>query len=150
MPDIDGIEITQRIRQIVAVKDVKIIIISASAFEETRKECQNAGANDYLTKPFKVNELLDILQKQLNLQWIYEATEPTPTSEADIFHLIPKIPKYVREKIVHYARLGNVKKIANLTKEFGEKEPTVNPLLDEINRLLKQFQFNKIIELLET
>jgi two-component system KDP operon response regulator KdpE len=55
LPDLDGIELTRRLRE---WSRVPIIVISARGREEDKVEALDAGADDYLTKPFGVNELL--------------------------------------------------------------------------------------------
>src|SRR6476646_4112801 len=55
LPDEDGIDLTRRLRE---WSRVPIIVISARGSEEDKVEALDAGADDYLTKPFGVNELL--------------------------------------------------------------------------------------------
>ena len=55
LPDMDGIEVIQRIRM---WSNVPIIIISARSEDSDKVEALDAGADDYLTKPFSVEELL--------------------------------------------------------------------------------------------
>lgn len=55
LPDMDGIEVIKKIR---AWSNVPIIIISARSEDTDKVEALDAGADDYLTKPFSVEELL--------------------------------------------------------------------------------------------
>lgn len=55
LPDIDGIEIIRKIR---SWSNMPIIVISARSEETDKIEALDAGADDYLTKPFSVEELL--------------------------------------------------------------------------------------------
>lgn len=55
LPDMDGIEVIKRIR---TWSNVPIIIISARSEDTDKVEALDAGADDYLTKPFSVEELL--------------------------------------------------------------------------------------------
>ncbi len=55
LPDIDGVEVTRRVR---GWSKVPIIILSVRNRESEKIEALNAGADDYLTKPFGVGELL--------------------------------------------------------------------------------------------
>ena len=57
LPDIDGIEIIKRIRE---WSNMPIIVISARSEDEDKIEALDAGADDYLTKPFSVEELLEL------------------------------------------------------------------------------------------
>lgn len=55
LPDVDGVEITRRIRE---WSRMPIIILSVRNQEQNKIEALDAGADDYLTKPFGVGELL--------------------------------------------------------------------------------------------
>lgn len=55
LPDIDGIEVTKSIRE---WSSVPIIVLSAREQEEDKVKTLDAGADDYLTKPFGAGELL--------------------------------------------------------------------------------------------
>ncbi len=55
LPDIDGVEVIRRVR---GWSSVPIIVISARSEDADKIEALDAGADDYLTKPFSVDELL--------------------------------------------------------------------------------------------
>jgi two-component system, OmpR family, KDP operon response regulator KdpE len=55
LPDTDGLEVLQRIREWSAVP---IMVVSGRAGEEEKVKALDAGANDYITKPFGTEELL--------------------------------------------------------------------------------------------
>ncbi len=55
LPDMDGIDVIRRIR---SWSNMPIIVISARNDDEDKIEALDAGADDYLTKPFSVQELL--------------------------------------------------------------------------------------------
>src|SRR5512134_796406 len=55
LPDLDGLEVTRRIRE---WSRVPIIVLSARGQEQDKVAALDAGADDYLTKPFSVPELL--------------------------------------------------------------------------------------------
>jgi two-component system KDP operon response regulator KdpE len=55
LPDIDGVEVIRRIR---AWSPMPVVVLSARAQERAKIEALDAGADDYITKPFGVGELL--------------------------------------------------------------------------------------------
>ena len=65
LPIVDGYEATRRIRQMPQGRDLPIIALTANALQGDRERCLEAGMNDYLTKPFKRNDLQQILQRWL-------------------------------------------------------------------------------------
>jgi two-component system KDP operon response regulator KdpE len=62
LPDIDGVEVTRRLRE---WTDVPIIVVSVREQERDKIAALDAGADDYLTKPFGVGELLARLRAAL-------------------------------------------------------------------------------------
>lgn len=55
LPDMDGVEVIHRVRE---WSEIPIIVISARSEDNDKIEALDAGADDYLTKPFSVDELL--------------------------------------------------------------------------------------------
>lgn len=62
LPEIDGLELTQMIRQL-SITQPQIIALTANAFSETRARSQQAGMNDYITKPFLFEHIETALQR---------------------------------------------------------------------------------------
>ena len=56
LPKIDGIEVCRRIRE--RTKDIPVIMLTALSDEKTKITSFNYGADDYLTKPFSIRELI--------------------------------------------------------------------------------------------
>lgn len=65
MPIMDGYEATRRIRKALALTGLPVIAISAKALKDERENCINAGMDDYISKPVKVQALEAVLSKFL-------------------------------------------------------------------------------------
>ncbi|WP_405420240.1 response regulator [Marinobacter flavimaris] len=72
MPVMDGYEATQRIRQNPQWKDLPIIAVTANVMQGDREDCLASGMNDYITKPYKRDELREVINR-----W-----RPSPSSES--------------------------------------------------------------------
>ncbi len=66
MPQMDGIEATQKIRRMPAFKELPIISLTAKAMKGDREKCLEAGASDYVTKPVDPDKLLSLIYAWLN------------------------------------------------------------------------------------
>jgi CheY-like chemotaxis protein len=66
MPKMDGLTATKTIRQELKMKDIVIVAVTAHAMKEDKRECLDAGMNDYITKPFKPTQLYRVLLKWLS------------------------------------------------------------------------------------
>jgi PAS domain S-box-containing protein len=65
MPDMDGYETTSRLRSLEDArrKSTPIIAVTANALPRDQEKCLEAGMNDYIAKPFTVNQLLDTIDQ---------------------------------------------------------------------------------------
>ncbi|NLD93962.1 MAG: response regulator [Fibrobacter sp.] len=66
MPEMDGIQATRIIRNPAPTSlnsSIPIIAITASAMNSDREECRNAGMNDFISKPFSINAIIDIVER---------------------------------------------------------------------------------------
>ena len=72
MPEMNGWEVTKQIRQDETLKDIPIIIVSATTFATKEFSVQEVGANAFLAKPLDFEALLDLLAQFLELEWIYQ------------------------------------------------------------------------------
>lgn len=79
LPDVDGIEVTKRIRE---WSTVPIIVVSARGKEQDKVVALDAGADDYLTKPFGVGELTARVRVALRHAAATKQTDGDPVFES--------------------------------------------------------------------
>jgi CheY-like chemotaxis protein/nitrogen-specific signal transduction histidine kinase len=63
MPDMNGLDATRIIKEV--NHDIPVIALSAYAFDENIREAREAGCDEFMAKPFRVEDLLDTIQKYL-------------------------------------------------------------------------------------
>jgi DNA-binding response OmpR family regulator len=68
LPDINGKEVCQRVRADNTLEDVRIICISGMIEEDKIQELRLSGADDFLHKPFDIEELIDRMCGQLEIE----------------------------------------------------------------------------------
>ena len=68
LPDINGKEVCVRVRQDASLEEVRIICISGMVEEEKIAELKLAGADEFVRKPFDVDELINKMCKQLEME----------------------------------------------------------------------------------
>ena len=89
MPGLDGFELLRELQADPATADVPVILLSARAGEEARIEGLQAGASDYLVKPFSARELRARVDAQILRAEIRAAQEAHARRLDDIFRQAP-------------------------------------------------------------
>lgn len=84
MPNMDGLELCRRLR---AKSQVPIIVLSVRGEERTKVDALDAGADDYVTKPFGINELVARVRANLRRIPVQQEEKLTGTIEAGDFRI---------------------------------------------------------------
>jgi two-component system, OmpR family, KDP operon response regulator KdpE len=98
MPEMNGIELCREIR---AVSEVPIIVLSVRNQEAVKIEALDAGADDYVTKPFSIQELQARVRAQLRRSLAAESETPQIISAGDFYIDIPQHRVVVRGQDTH-------------------------------------------------
>ena len=131
MPVLDGFQATRHLRQELGLT-TPIIALTASAINGEKQKCLAAGMNDYLTKPFYEDELLQLVH-----DWVLrpqgEASAPAPPSPPPLQLAAANPALYKLDILLDTAR-GNQKFVESMLKTFIDG--TYNALRD-LNRALE-------------
>ena len=76
MPNLDGLQLCRRLRE---VSQIPIIVLSVRGEEKTKVEALDAGADDYVTKPFGMDELLARVRAQMRRAMMPPLSEVSST-----------------------------------------------------------------------
>lgn len=68
LPDINGKEVCQRVRNDSALDDVRIVCISGMVEPDKVQDLLKSGANDFVQKPFEVDKLVEVLCRHLDME----------------------------------------------------------------------------------
>lgn len=63
MPEMDGYEAVKMIRNTPSISQIPVIAVTAQAMPEDRQKCLDAGAQDYVSKPIDVDQLINAIEK---------------------------------------------------------------------------------------
>lgn len=97
MPNINGLELCRRLR---AVSEVPIIVLSVKGEERAKVEALDAGADDYVTKPFGIDELLARIRATLRRAPAAQATAKNTLEVGDFYIQLEERKVLVRTKEV--------------------------------------------------
>lgn len=116
LPDMEGIEVIRRVR---TYSLVPIIVVSARDQDREKTDALDAGADDYLTKPFSINELLARLRVILRHSGVLASDTPEPFRSGDLAVDMDKHQVYLAGKEIHFTPM-EFKILALLVKNPGK------------------------------
>ncbi|MBS1112405.1 MAG: two component transcriptional regulator, winged helix family [Nitrospirae bacterium] len=128
LPDIDGLEVTKRLRE---WSDIPIIVISAREQEQDKIKALDAGADDYLSKPFGAGELLARIRVAIRHKVMRQSTAGEPIFTIDNLRVdMLRRQVFLNEQEVHLTPI-EYKLLTVLIQNAG-KVVTHNQLLKEV------------------
>ncbi len=147
MPLMNGIEAIRLLRQIIDHEKLIIIAISASAFEHNHAESIEVGANDFLSKPYRLQDLLDVLKQHLQLEWIIE--QPTTSEDNGNNFSQPIVAPSITDLNALYdlAMKGDIVEI--LVQSDHLAHTGYAPFAAELRTLAQNFKINEIRQLIQ-
>jgi PAS domain S-box-containing protein len=149
MPEMDGFEATRRLRRLPALKDVPIIAISASAFDEDEEKSLAAGGNAFLPKPVDLGRLLAQIAVLLKLDWTYELPGASPLPEPQTVE--PRIapPAQEMDILLRLAREGDMRGILQKATHLAELDERYRLFANQLRFLAQKYQSKAILSLVE-
>ena len=144
MPGMGGLEATLLLRKNHDRESMVIIALTASAFEGDRQRLLSAGANAFIAKPFREQELLQLIAEQTGLAF---ETEAPAGPEPDSVHTGPIDLSAVAPDLIDRLRAAAVRLDLNEVREIatriGRQQPGASLVLIA---LAEQFRFDRIAE----
>jgi PAS domain S-box-containing protein len=154
MPVMNGREATRRIKSMPGGQSVAIIALTATAFDEDREQILLEGCDDFVRKPFRKNEIYDILIKHLNVSFIYEG-EPAQRADAieagaaisseAVETLAVQPPEWV-DALRQATVQADLYRILELIDQIREQKPE---LADVLADLAERYEYQEILSLIE-
>ena len=152
MPKMNGLDATRQIRQSAGLEQVIILAISASSFEHNRKECTEAGANGFLSKPFRINRLLELFRDHLQLELQYEtaavgeAPVVSPDEEVGKAMVFPSDEEL--SQLLNLAMRGDIKNLLHEVNRLEANTPQLAKFMEKVKTFAKNFQVKKLCQYL--
>ena len=146
MPVMDGVEATRRIRRLPYGRDVKIVAVTASVFKEQRQELFDAGMNDFVCKPYRIDEIYVCLARQLGVKYVYRQVTPETQASGLTPAMLVALPEALRRQLHDALVRLDSDRIMEVIGEAGKTDPRLARVL---TRLAENFDYPAILDALE-
>lgn len=142
MPVMDGYQATRAIRALEHGRDIPVVALTASAFQEDRSEALAAGCNDMLSKPVQAKSLFELIGKALGLHYEYADSDDAGAALTldDLMHL----PVELRKALAEAAVILDGDAVLDVVERLRSQYPAEAELLVE---LVEGFRFDKLMGL---
>jgi CheY-like chemotaxis protein len=152
MPVMDGLEATRRIKADARGSETAIVALTASAMDEERRIVLECGADGFLSKPCREDDLLETIRILLKIDYDYDETDGTEGEVvADLPVLNPerlgKLPRDLMEDLRDAALSGNKKLLNDLILKLRECDDA--GCADGIQNLANKYQYHTLAQWLE-
>ena len=151
MPGIDGWETIRRLRQLPSQSAASIAIVSANAFDKGLDNDAGIPPEDFVLKPVRHSELLDWLERKLQLNWLAETPNETRSASAPVLapaplvYPAPDALAALREVVT----LGYFRGIMNQLDAIEAAAPECGAFAGQMRGMARQFQFEAMGRLLQ-
>jgi len=149
MPGIDGWETLRRIQALGGAQPA-VAIVSANAFDRGLENTLGIGVEDFFVKPVRHSELLDWLERKLNLQWVDEAKVADALPAAVPQAVLVPPPRQALLALQELVRLGFYRGIVNKLEAIALDYPDSGAFTQAMLTLARQYQFEAMLTSLQT
>jgi len=153
MPVMRGEDATKLILEEFGRDHIKIVAMSASAFDRRREHYIEMGFHEFISKPFKVEDIFNCLNELLGVEFVYDDDRISQEETSSIEKLDPTqifIPKGLHEKLKESAELCNITKLEELLKELRQNSEVPKQLVEHLEQLLGKYNIEAIKKVLES
>jgi PAS domain S-box-containing protein len=145
MPGMDGLKAIRAIKANHWGRDTRIVIVTAGVFEGDEQECLRAGADGFIAKPYKDDEIMAVIGSLIEVDFVYEEAEAAPT-EVSLRHALAQLPEDFRSALIEATESGNVSELQKLIEVHVTPQ---NPALGKnLRRLATNYNYETILQAL--
>ena len=152
MPEMDGYEMLRELRQREPLKDIKVIVSSASVSAFDRQASLEAGGDDFLAKPIAMDDLLSLLVQHLPIEWEREGdgnslgeTEGESMTIAEL--TIPPVAEM--RSLYEAAQIGDIRAIEQETHRLQKLDERYRSFAQKLLHLAREMDEEAILLLVK-
>ncbi len=156
MPEMNGWQVTRHLRQKSQFSDLPIVIVSASTASEDESHCYQVGANEFLPKPLSFEDLLRIIEKYLQIEWIDDDEQirsllnpvllPSRNNLPDSL-VIPSSEKLTN--LLLLVQRGDIRSLLSTVNNWKTQQPELIIFAEQIIELAETCQLKKLKQLIK-
>jgi len=153
MPIMDGLEVIRHIQKEFGRDSMKIVMVSAAAYQHESEKYLREGAHGFIAKPIVAEEVFETLNRLLGVEFEYGLPEGhlgnNETNAQNIDFSSLKLPKGLVSLLKNAAKNGDISEIERLFQELDQIKPNGVKLVTHLNEYIERFDTDGILSVLE-
>lgn len=151
MPGMSGEEAIKEIRKEFGDEQIKIAVITASAFDPKKREYEKMGAQYFISKPFRIEQIVSCLDDLLEVSFIYEnedSQEKETANPVELDYSQVSLPEDLYMKINEAAEMYNITNLESAIKKLQGMDENSHQLAIQLGECLKIYDMDGIVEII--
>lgn len=153
LPGMSGRDIVRALRADPSKKNLRIVVITASALEDERKGVMDLGADAFIRKPFREREVLDDIGRAFGLEYSYEEEEKKADESkallgpAELKRALAALSGELRDRLGNALKLGDAGEAREAADAIAASDPD---LAAHVRYQIDDFEFSSLMAALMT
>jgi DNA-binding response OmpR family regulator len=150
MPVMDGYAFLKHVRQDEQLRSLKVIVSSASVSLSDQQKSLDAGADSFLPKPVKAEELFRLLAQHLTLNWIYPENQVQMEAATTIdTNTLVLPPDTALQQLLDLAQRGRLQQLTVLAEQIAQQDDRYQLFMQQVLDLAKQYHIEQLEQFLQ-
>jgi CheY-like chemotaxis protein len=145
MHDLDGLQATRQILSNPETSSIPVIMVTASAFGDSRQASFEAGCVDFIVKPIRAEQLFQKLQTHTRVHFV--SFEEDTVEEKEIPIPDDGSLSVIGKRLEEAASIGNISELDAIVSELGKGNSMEVSVGSQIARLRARFDFDSVTRL---
>ncbi|MBF0382475.1 MAG: response regulator, partial [Magnetococcales bacterium] len=146
MPVMDGYKATKKIKELPICQKIKIVALTASAFEEDQANIIKIGADGFLRKPVQDLEIYEMIARKLNVEYSYADDKKEESQQVEEIWDGTPLPIVSADKLRNAIEAGDIELMMKLLRELPQQ---YGALANQLKSMAQKYEYEKMINLLD-
>jgi CheY-like chemotaxis protein len=151
MPVKSGVDAIRQLKAEYPREELNIVVISASVLKHEQEQYNDLGCSEVILKPFRLEKVLTVIQKLLEVEFDYEdmESENENPGKIEIDYTNVNFSKKQIDEIKSYAKVCSITRLEEVLGKLKPKNVDENKVLKCLDKSIKNFDMDGVFDMLK-
>ncbi len=152
MPVMNGMDVIRQLKAEYTNEELNIVVLSASVLKHEQEEYGELGCGEVILKPFRVENVLAVIQKLLEVEYEYEDVKLDESEDLGLIEIDYSNIGFLKaeiDEIKKSAQLCNITRLGEVLKELKPQNKDEAKFLEKLIQSVEKFDMDKILDVLK-